>query len=209
MKFYRLHAPMPILTEDGYRVVFHKITSIDNVSLKDVVRLLLMFGEKNIQYQIWYNENAIFICYLYWLADLRMEEENAIAGDIYVFDAKDLKIPFLMKFISPLTKKILEIIQYAYPQRLKQIHVINAPTVIYSTVKFIKSFMKEKMRNRVSQCINTLFINRLIKNTWFSISVCYSYFRWHNPWLYLFISTAVRLWWWSVKHQRIECCVGW
>lgn len=84
-----------------------------------------------------------------------MEEEHAIAGDIYVFDVKDLKIPFLMKFITPLTKKILEIIQYAYPQRLKQIHIINAPTVVYSTVKFIKSFMKEKMRNRVS--VNSYF----------------------------------------------------
>jgi hypothetical protein len=46
-----------------------------------------------------------------------MKEEHAIAGDIYVFDAKDLRIPFLMKFINPLMKKILEIIQYAYPQR--------------------------------------------------------------------------------------------
>ncbi|XP_077302108.1 alpha-tocopherol transfer protein-like [Arctopsyche grandis] len=124
MKFME-HAPLPRLTDDGYRVVFHKIgDDDDDANLKDIIRLLLM------------------------LAELRMEQEHAIAGDIYIFDVKNLKISFMIKLLSPLLKKVLDIIQNAYPQRLKQIHVINAPTFIYSTIKFIKGFMKEKMKHR-------------------------------------------------------------
>ncbi|XP_044738954.1 retinol-binding protein pinta-like [Chrysoperla carnea] len=120
-------ATIPKLSPSGHRVSFHKFTDVD-ASLfvtKDVFRYILM------------------------TADLRMLEEKAIAGDIFVFDVKHMGAGHCTRLAQPvLLSKMLSLVQQAYPQRLAQIHLINTPNNIHTLVTLFKSCMKEKMRNR-------------------------------------------------------------
>jgi CRAL/TRIO domain len=55
-------------------------------------------------------------------------------------------------------KPFLPVLQDAYPQRLKQIHLFNVPNYIDKLLTLFRSLMKEKMRSRVSVCDLSLCI---------------------------------------------------
>ncbi|PSN47463.1 hypothetical protein C0J52_01966 [Blattella germanica] len=118
--------PLPQLSPGGYRVTMHRFHSFDPNQL-DV--------------------QCIFK-YLFMLADIRILEETPISGDIYLFDLQDIVLSHCAKLASPLLRKTLILAQEAFPQRLKEIHVFNAPPFVDWILNFFKPLMKEKMRNR-------------------------------------------------------------
>lgn len=117
---------LPRLTPSGCRVTVHRFNSFDPDKL---------------------NVQCIFK-YLLMMADVRLIEETAIVGDIYLFDLQDIMLMHCAKLATPLLKKTLVLAQEAYPQRLKEIHVFNAPPFVDWILNVFKALMKEKMRNR-------------------------------------------------------------
>ncbi|XP_067015152.2 clavesin-2 [Anabrus simplex] len=124
-----MHAyPLPQLTPDGSRVTVHHITTDDVAlfNLQAILRTQLMLG------------------------DVRIQEESPISGDIFLFDLSHFRAGHCTTLTAslPLLREALSCVQEAYPQRLKQIHIIHAQPFIDKLVNLFKAFMKEKMRNR-------------------------------------------------------------
>ncbi|RZF32236.1 hypothetical protein LSTR_LSTR011508 [Laodelphax striatellus] len=118
--------PLPRLTPEGFRVTVHRFTEapVNDFEPADIYKFLCMIG------------------------DIRLVEESAIAGDVFLFDVANMSVTHIAKLANPLLRKILHCTQEGYPQRLKEIHVINAPPYIDKIVNMFKMFMKEKMRSR-------------------------------------------------------------
>lgn len=81
--------------------------------------------------------------------DIRLYEDSPYYCDTLVFDGKNFTAVHAAKFVSVLLKKLITLGR-AYPIRLNQIHVINAPTMIEKLVSIVKAYMHQKIRNRVS-----------------------------------------------------------
>lgn len=126
MKNYFVAFPLPELTADGCRVTLHKVTADDaNVlDIKTIVKYLIILGE------------------------IRLIEEGPISGDVVVFDVECMKASFVSKLINPIVKKAVMCSQHALPQRLKEIHVINAPPYMDTGVNIFKMFVKQKIKDR-------------------------------------------------------------
>lgn len=118
--------PLPQLTPNGCRVTLHQITT---APLSD------------------FEPSAMYKTFC-MIGDIRLIEEVAISGDIFLFDIANLTLNHITKLAHPLLKKIVQATEQAYPQRLKQIHIINAPPFADRIVNMFKMFMKEKIRNR-------------------------------------------------------------
>ncbi|XP_065201197.1 alpha-tocopherol transfer protein-like [Planococcus citri] len=118
--------PLPELTADGCRVTFHRVNSSDSnkLDVKAIVKYLLMLGE------------------------IRLLEEGPISGDVCVFDVSGATASMVSKLINPVVKKGIMCSQNALPQRLKEIHVINAPPFMDTGVNIIKMFVKQKIKDR-------------------------------------------------------------
>lgn len=94
--------------------------------IEDTVRLLLMMG------------------------DLRIPMEHPIAGDIIVIDGgNNLSAAHVARIANTLVSKALSVAHEAYPQRIKNIHIVNMPEIAEKIMMFLRNLMKEKMRNRV------------------------------------------------------------
>ncbi|KAJ9599607.1 hypothetical protein L9F63_009924 [Diploptera punctata] len=119
---------LPELTPEGCRVTIHSLKNveIDQLDIQAIIKYIMM------------------------IADIRVMEETPISGDIFVFDIQDVTLAHCTKMTSAinLLRKTLILAQEAYPQRLKEIHILNAPSFIEWILNIFRSLMKEKMRNR-------------------------------------------------------------
>ncbi|KAJ1520158.1 hypothetical protein ONE63_004374 [Megalurothrips usitatus] len=118
--------PLPRTRRDGSRVTLHILNDVYAYThvAQDVYKMIFM------------------------MADIRMVEEPEISGDVFVFDLKNLGLAVMLKHAGTMLKKALGLAQNAYPQRLKEIHVINAHPFVNRGINLIRSFLNEKMRNR-------------------------------------------------------------
>ncbi|XP_065335085.1 alpha-tocopherol transfer protein-like [Cloeon dipterum] len=118
--------PLENLTPAGCRVTFHKFRDTDPAS---------------------FTARACFK-FVFMLGDIRMMEEQAISGDVYLFDMQGMTFGHLTRLAMPVLRRMLTCAQDAYPQRLKQIHLFNVPNYIDKLLTLFRSLMKEKMRSR-------------------------------------------------------------
>lgn len=118
--------PLPRTRRDGARVSLHILNDVD--ACEHVPQHLYRM--------------------IFMISDIRMVEEAEISGDVFVFDAAHVGLSILLKHAGGLLKKALNLAQTAYPQRLKEIHIINAHPIVNRGINLFRSFMKEKMRNR-------------------------------------------------------------
>ncbi|VVC37057.1 Cellular retinaldehyde binding/alpha-tocopherol transport,CRAL/TRIO, N-terminal domain,CRAL-TRIO lipid [Cinara cedri] len=124
--------PLPGLTPNGRRVVMLHGLDVDQISatVVDGMKVVLMIG------------------------DIRLKEEHiGVAGDVYILDAcvatpQNFAAHFA-KFTPTLLRKFLTCVQEAYPVKLKEVHVINASSLVDTIINFVKPFLKEKIRNRI------------------------------------------------------------
>ncbi|KAF4527154.1 hypothetical protein B566_EDAN007202 [Ephemera danica] len=118
--------PMERLTPEGCRVTFHRFRDTDPCS---------------------FSARACFK-FVFMLGDIRMLEEQALGGDVYLFDMRGMTFGHLTRLAMPVLRRMLLCAQDAYPQRLKQIHLFNVPNYIDRLLALFRSLMTEKMRNR-------------------------------------------------------------
>ncbi|KAJ3641021.1 hypothetical protein Zmor_027550 [Zophobas morio] len=87
---------------------------------------------------------------LFMLADVRLKIEKAgSAGEVYVLDGENCMLKHLFKFSPIFVKKILVSTIDVLPVKIKEVHVINAPSFVDSILALVKPFLKEKILKRL------------------------------------------------------------
>ncbi|XP_017785207.1 PREDICTED: alpha-tocopherol transfer protein-like [Nicrophorus vespilloides] len=117
---------MPKLTPEGYRVTISNLKTNDLSKFK--IDILMARG-------------ALSAC-------LRTAMETPISGDVLIYDASNISAAHAAIFLTPTVRKCIIDGPEAYPNRLRQIHVINAHPIIDKVVSIIKTLIKEKIRQR-------------------------------------------------------------
>lgn len=79
-----------------------------------------------------------------------MHEETPVASDIFVLDGTNFTALHCTKFINLSLKKVLTAARIAYPLRISQVHIVNAPSFAEKMLAIVKPYMHEKIKNRVS-----------------------------------------------------------
>lgn len=83
------------------------------------------------------------------ITDLRTVEEYPIAGDVLIYDAQHITTAHLGVIMTPLLRKCLLIAFDAYPNRIRQVHIVHVAPIVETLVNLIKPLLKEKLRNRI------------------------------------------------------------
>ncbi|XP_011705665.1 PREDICTED: alpha-tocopherol transfer protein-like, partial [Wasmannia auropunctata] len=115
--------PLEETTKDGYKLIYGTYLDTDPslYDINDTTKYYLM------------------MCDMYFLMD------GTTNGYIIFFDASNLSFGHITRMNPFAFKKYLYYIQEAAPLRIKEIHVINAPTVIELAMNMIKPFMKKEL----------------------------------------------------------------
>lgn len=102
-------------------------------------------------------------CVLYLEAAM-LEPTSQIAGAVVIFDMDGLSLQQTWQFTPAFAKRIVDWLQDAMPLRIKNIHIINQPTLFNMVFALFKPFLREKLRNRVSIHkkiqFNSLFLSK-------------------------------------------------
>lgn len=125
-----VHCPtLPGLTPNGRRITFIRAIDCDFQphQVNDAMKVALMIGDVRL-----------------------LEESVGIAGDIFILDAAVATPTNFAKFSPSVVKKFLIAVQEAYPVKVKEVHVINVSPVIDTIMNFVKPFVSEKIRNRIT-----------------------------------------------------------
>lgn len=124
------HCPtLPGITPNGRRITFIRGIDCDFQPhhILDAMKVALMIG------------------------DVRLAEESVgIAGDIFILDAAVASASHFAKFSPTVVKKFLIAVQEAYPVKVKEVHVINISPLVDTIFNFVKPFVKEKIRSRIT-----------------------------------------------------------
>ncbi|KAL0870642.1 hypothetical protein ABMA27_005600 [Loxostege sticticalis] len=80
-----------------------------------------------------------------WLLNEEVLEEE----DIVIMDVKDVTLKILAKFNLSIARTLSKYQQDAIPIRLKQVHVINAPSFIDKIFGLVKPFLKQGMTDMI------------------------------------------------------------
>ncbi|XP_014092460.1 alpha-tocopherol transfer protein-like [Bactrocera oleae] len=125
-----LHCPtLPGLTPNGRRITFVRGIDVDFQAqhINDAAKVALMIG------------------------DIRLlEEKVGIAGDIFIVDATLASAHHFAKFTPTVIKKFLIAVQEGYPVKVKEVHVFNISPLVDTIFNFVRPFVKEKIRNRIT-----------------------------------------------------------
>ncbi|XP_059061367.1 alpha-tocopherol transfer protein-like [Achroia grisella] len=78
-----------------------------------------------------------------WLLD----EEHLEDSDVVIMDVKDITLRFLTKYNMSVARKLAKYQEDALPIRLKQIHLVNAPSFIDKIYGLMKPFLKQDITN--------------------------------------------------------------
>ena len=76
-------------------------------------------------------------------------ENVEVAGEVVVLDASFFSLKHVAQSTPTRAKKFLNLVQNALGYKIKQFHVMNAPTLVDTFIKFLSPFLKEKLRNRI------------------------------------------------------------
>ncbi|TRY68427.1 hypothetical protein TCAL_07480 [Tigriopus californicus] len=85
------------------------------------------------------------------ISEMLMHEadQSSITGFVGVQDMEGMTLGHATQFSPSLGKKAMTIWQDAYPQRPKGMHFLNMPSLMEAIFGMMKSFSKEKMRDRL------------------------------------------------------------
>ncbi|XP_026740971.1 alpha-tocopherol transfer protein-like [Trichoplusia ni] len=116
--------PLPNKTQQNYKVFIYRLNNpdLDLFNFVDAVKTFFM------------------------LADTRLTEDNDIpTGEIPIFDSANVSLKFISKINLSALRKYMIYTQEAMPIRLKQVHVINAPSYIGKIFAICKPFLKAEV----------------------------------------------------------------
>ncbi|KAL1489416.1 hypothetical protein ABEB36_014314 [Hypothenemus hampei] len=83
----------------------------------------------------------------FMLYDLLMSSDCYFAGDITVFDATHFSGSHMAQFFGPIFKIFDALPKQGYAMRLKEVHIINIPTILNKMMNVIKKSLHPKVRN--------------------------------------------------------------
>ncbi|XP_044763468.1 alpha-tocopherol transfer protein-like [Coccinella septempunctata] len=116
---------LPNLTPEGRRVMVLRgyTKNMKTPNVVHFIRIALMFG------------------------DIRINEElHGVTGDVVIFDASVLTAGHFSRAANPVLLKKFLLCVRALPVRVKEIHVVNAVSLVDVVVNWIMMFVKEKYR---------------------------------------------------------------
>ncbi|XP_061719876.1 alpha-tocopherol transfer protein-like [Cydia pomonella] len=116
--------PLPNKTKENHRIFIYRLNNpdLDLFNFVDAVKTFFM------------------------LADTRLTEDDDIpSGEIPIFDAANVSLKFIGKVNLSVLRKYMMYTQEAMPIRLKQVHVINAPSYINKIHAICKPFLKAEV----------------------------------------------------------------
>ncbi|XP_052752227.1 alpha-tocopherol transfer protein-like [Galleria mellonella] len=96
-----------------------------------------------VQYDYIQDVKLFFLVTDAWLLD----DEHLENSDIVIMDVKDITLKFLMKYNMSVARKLAKYQEDALPIRLKQIHLVNAPSFIDKIYGLMKPFLKQDITN--------------------------------------------------------------
>ncbi|CAK1580975.1 unnamed protein product [Parnassius mnemosyne] len=120
--------PLPNKTKENYKVFIYRLKNpeLDLFNFIDAVKTFFM------------------------LADTRLTEEDDIpSGEIPIFDSANVSLKFMGKVNISVLRKYMLYTQEAIPIRLKQVHIINAPSYIGKIYGLCKPFIKSEVAKLV------------------------------------------------------------
>ncbi|CAH1163296.1 unnamed protein product [Phaedon cochleariae] len=117
--------PLPQLTEDMLRVNVLKIK-----------------GDPK------YFDAYNFIGHQMNINEIRVHEEINL-GDLLLVDLENIQMGHIFKFTPVHVKKAVLILEKVYSNRIKGIHIINAPTFADKLIYMMKSVLKQKLIKRI------------------------------------------------------------
>lgn len=116
--------PLPRKTKENYKVFIYRLNN-PNLDLFNFIDAIKGF---------------------FMLADTRLTEDDDIpAGEIPVFDSANISLKFIGKMNLSILRKYMLYTQEAIPIRLKQVHIINAPSYIGKIHAVLKPFLKSEV----------------------------------------------------------------
>ncbi|KAJ0175100.1 hypothetical protein K1T71_009241 [Dendrolimus kikuchii] len=116
--------PLPNKNKENYKVFIYRLNNpdMDLFNFVDAVKTFFM------------------------LADTRLTEDEDIAsGEIPIFDSANVSLKFISKINLSVLRKYMLYTQEAMPIRLKQVHIINAPSYIGKLHAICKPFLKTEV----------------------------------------------------------------
>ncbi|KAK3909362.1 Alpha-tocopherol transfer protein-like, partial [Frankliniella fusca] len=120
--------PLPKRTPEDYQVFLYRLCDPDPDKLvyNDYVKMLLL------------------------VADVRLvSETNIPAGDVPVFDLKDVSLRHLARVVLPSLRKYMQYFQEAHPVKLKHIHIINMPPIMDKIMTLIKPLTRREVSSMI------------------------------------------------------------
>lgn len=103
----------------------------------------------NERYSIKFNAYEFF-AYVLKLTELRLRYD-CCDGDIVIFDFNGFNLNHLTQITPMFIKKMVTIMDSVYALRAKGIYIINSPKSIDRIVTLFKSFVKQKLADRVNK----------------------------------------------------------
>lgn len=76
--------------------------------------------------------------------------QSTVKGLVILGDSGKSTLRHIKRFSPPLGKKMITIFQDAFPNRPQELHMLNVPGFVESVLGVIKSFMNDKMRERMN-----------------------------------------------------------
>ncbi|CAH0713761.1 unnamed protein product, partial [Brenthis ino] len=121
--------PLPKLTDEGLRVTIFRVRPNYPESAAEInaaVRAILL------------------IC------DVRLHDETLIAGDVFIWEASHVRASIAARVAASASsvRRSIQLAQAAYPQRMRRIHVVGAPTLVASSLNLMRACVNEKIRKR-------------------------------------------------------------
>ncbi|XP_037872374.1 alpha-tocopherol transfer protein-like [Bombyx mori] len=84
------------------------------------------------------------------LSDARMKDETLITGDVFIYEVSKVRGSLVARVAAAAgaIRRGIQLAQAAYPQRLKRIHVVGAPTFLASSLQLMRNCVNEKIKRR-------------------------------------------------------------
>jgi len=109
--------------------------------------LILELGKKWNHKKVTLDE--VFKGCVMFLEAAMLEPETQICGAVVIFDMEGLSMQQVWQFSPPFAKRIVDWLQDSVPLRIKNIHIINQPTIFNMVFTLFKPFLREKLRSRI------------------------------------------------------------
>ncbi|XP_026275283.1 alpha-tocopherol transfer protein-like [Frankliniella occidentalis] len=120
--------PLPKRTPEDYQVFLYRLSDPDPDKLvyNDYVKMLLLVADARI-----------------------VSETNIPAGDVPVFDLKDVSLRHLARVVLPSLRKYMQYFQEAHPVKLKHIHIINVPPIMDKIMTLVKPLTRREVSSMI------------------------------------------------------------